>query len=105
MKASTSGSRQACPVALLVGKDYEGRGRLWGANGEGGLRDDGRQANLPIGRAELGHGLGLEELFALLCCPASPAFGLFAPRAVGGDAGAGVHLAVELGEEDEGEAC
>ena len=59
---------------------------------------------LPCGGLEFGHGFGGEEFAALLRGPASPGLGFLAAGAVGGDAGAGVHLAVELGEEHEGDA-
>ena len=57
----------------------------------------GGESQLPCGGLELGHGFCGEELAALAGGPAGPGFGFFAASAVGGDAGAGVHLAVELG--------
>ena len=62
-----------------------------------------RQSDCPLRALQLGHGFGLEELLALARCPSSPALGLLAAGAVGRDAGTCVHLAVELGEEDEGD--
>ena len=52
----------------------------------------------------MGHGGGPEEAAAGLGEPARPAVGTATASAVGGDAGVGVHLAVEFGDEQEGEA-
>src|SRR5258708_12329526 len=64
-----------------------------------------REGLFPGWGSQFGHGFGLEEFAALFCSPAGPSLGFLAARAVGGDAGAGVHLTVELGEEHEGDAC
>ena len=62
----------------------------------------GGEGQVPCGGSEFGHGFCGEELSALAGGPASPGFGFLAARAVGGDAGAGVHLAVEFRQEHEG---
>lgn len=45
---------------------------------------------------QVGHGIGLKKAAAGLGQPAGPIVGFGAARAVGGDAGAGIHLAIEL---------
>lgn len=52
---------------------------------------------------KLGHGSGAEDSAGLLDEPASGLLGLLAPRAIGGDTCSGVHLAIELGEHEEGD--
>src|ERR1700687_2590786 len=58
-----------------------------------------------VDSGQLGHGWGLEEAQAGFYQPAGPAVGAVGAGAIGGDAGVGVHLAVEFGDEDEGEAA
>ena len=90
---------------LAPRKDYEGYcGFLEIADRKSILIRGWHQPEFPFRGPQFGHGAGFEELFALASCPAGPALGLFAAGAVGGDACAGVHLAVELGEEHEGYA-
>ncbi len=91
-------------LGLGLGEDGEG-GLVGGhADGEGGFEHGGGAGKGPDRGLELGHGLGAEETLGLGSHPAGGGLSLLAPGAVGGDAGAGVHLAVELGEHDEGDA-
>lgn len=76
--------------------------------GRFGISEEGRPSQVGGGEGQLpgwgskfGHGLGLEELAALTSRPAGPGLRLFATCAVGGDAGAGIHLTVELGKKHE----
>src|SRR5690349_9387492 len=58
----------------------------------------------PCGRLQIRHrGCG-EYLAALTSGPARPALGFLTACAVSGDAGSGVHLAIELRQEDERES-
>src|SRR5579883_2936131 len=51
---------------------------------------------------QLRHGRGGKDMPAGSSNPAGPERGAAGPRAIGRDAGVGVHLTVELGDEHEG---
>src|SRR5690348_7431434 len=66
----------------------------------GGAGAAGRAADRD-GHGQLRHGAGGEEFATGFGQQAGPGGGAADPRAVGGDAGVGVHLPVQFGDKDE----
>jgi|SRR6202522_452469 hypothetical protein len=62
-----------------------------------------RSRRRPHRHGKLGHRFSDEELARVPGKPARSGVGFLAARAVGAYAGAGIHLAVKLGEKDEGD--